>query len=79
MISLAFVVLLLAASVALADGPPEDESFVPGWQRGLQAVVTVVVVVAVAVVARRLGSRASSWSANRRRGENPDDEPADRL
>ena len=71
--------LVLAASVALADGPPEDESVVPGWQQGLRAVLTVVLVVAVAVVARRLGSRASSRSANRRRGETSDEEPSDRL
>ena len=58
--------LLLAAPVALADGPSEDGS-VAGWQQGLRAVLTVIGVVVVAVVARRLGSRASSWSARRRR------------
>ena len=71
--------LLLAAPVALADGPPEDESLVAGWQRGLRAVVTVVFVVTVAVVARRLGSRASSWSASRRRSKNPEEDPPERL
>jgi hypothetical protein len=58
---------------AAADVP------MPGWQQGLRAVLTVIAVVAIAVVARRLGSRASTWSANRRRGESAEEDANDRL
>ena len=74
----AVLALLVAAPVALADAPAADET-VPGWQQGLRAVLTVVAVVAIAVVARRLGSRASTWSANRRRGENSEEDANDQL
>ena len=74
----AVLALLVAAPVALADAPAADEPM-PGWQQGLRAVITVVAVVAIAVVARRLGSRASTWSANRRRGENAEEDANDRL